>query len=782
MLLQYFKYAFRNIIRHRGCTLINLAGLGVGLAFALLVLFWVRYEYSVDKHHENLDQLYLVAFSCNSDEFKGEYTVGALAPYLRDTYPDITHSSRYASAPPLSLEYEGKKFTSRGRFVDPDFLTMFTFKFIESSPENALESPLSIVITRGLAQKYFSDDEAVGKALKVDENLSLMVTAVIDDPPATSRFQFEFLLSCAIDPMGFSNWENKFLLSYVMLSSGADPSIVSEKISEVYNDHNPKSSPNYQYLFPLRDYYLHGLQGDGRIYYVRLFSVLAIIVLLIACINFMNLSTARATTRYREIGVKKALGARREQLAIQFLIETSIITLAAAIIALILVEILLPGLNSIAQAQVEFDFSWSTIGLLLAVVIGTALLAGCYSAFYLSSFRPASILGGSVTPFESGRSGRGKRFRQTLVVLQFAASIALILGTIGIFGQISYIHDMNVGFNKENLVIGNLPRPVIAHAATIKTKLLNNPDIENVTVSAYSLIHWQSSVGIDWEGKDPGNTFDVGRNWVDYDFANTFQIEMIEGRFFSAELPSDKKDALVVNEACVRAMGMTDPIGRKITISPNSSTESVGTIIGVIRDHHTESAHTRVRPFIYSYTEKGSYMCVRIKPENIGSTLSYMRQTMSEVAPDARVHFRFYDDMTSSLYKDETLTGVVVIYVTLIAIFISCLGLYGLSTYLAMQRAKEVSIRRVLGASVSSIVYLFSREFLVLIIVACLIACPFAWYSITKWLEGFAFRMTMGPGMHITAIVIACLIVTITVSGQAYRAATRNPADTLHQE
>lgn len=782
MFRQNIKLAFRNIIRQRGYSIINLAGLTVGLAFSLLVLLWVRYEYSVDRHHENLDQIYLVAFSCDNDNYHGEYTVGALGPYLRFTYPEITHATRYSSTPTIPFEYEGEQYISNGQFVDPDFLKIFTFDFLESNPENAFESPLSVVITGSLANRIFGNGEAVGKALKVNEQLSLTVGAVVEDPPASSRLQFDFLLSCAINPSGFSKWDVKSLQNFVMLAPGADFNQVSDKIRDVYNDHNEGTYPNYQYLFPMRDLYLYGLNGDGRIQYVQIFSILAIIVLLIACVNFMNLSTARAATRYREIGIKKTLGAGRRQMAWQFLIEAGIITFTATLVAIVLVEFLIPGLNAIAKTQVSFDFSWATLGLVFAVMLGTGLLAWSYPAFYLSSFRPISVLCGVFSPFETQKSGRGKRFRQILVTLQFAISIALVLGVMGIFGQLGYIRDMDIGFNKDHVAIFNLPRQAMAHTSTIKEKLLRNPDIENVTVSANSLIRWQTSMGIGWEGKDPANVFDVGRNWVDYDYAKTFQIDMVEGRFFSSEFPTDLNDAIVINEACVKSMGISDPIGRKITIAPGSSIEEKGTIVGVIRDHHTESAHTEIRPFLLSCTERGSRMCARINPKNIGGSISFLRETINEVVPDTRINFRFYDDMTYALYKDEVMTGIVVIYVTVIAIFISCLGLYGLAAFMAMQRAKEISIRRVLGASISSVISLMSREFLILVLVAGVIASPFAWYFLNHWLEGFAFRMTMGPGMYFSAVIIACVISLITVMSQAYRAAIRNPAETLRQE
>ena len=306
-------------------------------------------------------------------------------------------------------------------------------------------------------------------------------------------------------------------------------------------------------------------------------------------------------------------------------------------------------------------------------------------------------------------------------------------------------------------------------------------DIQSATVAANSLVRWQASTGIAWEGRDHDEAFDVGHNWVDHDYAATFEIDMVAGRFFSRETPSDAQEAIVINEACAKAMGVADPVGRRMTIAPGSSMEARGTIIGVIRDHHTESAHSEIRPFLLRLSEYGNHMCVRVNPEKIGASMGYMRETLAEIAPGATINFRFYDDMTSALYRDEILTGKVFVYVTVIAIFISCLGLYGLAAFTARQRAKEISIRRVFGASIAGVTGLLSREFLTLVVIAGVIASPFAWYAINLRLEGFAFRMTLGPGMFLLATAIACLIGLATITGQAYRAATRNPAETLHR-
>jgi len=782
MLRMNFKLALRNLVRQKGYTAINVVGLAVALAFALLILFWVRYECGVDRHHDNIDVIYLVAFSGDDGNFHSEYTVGALGPHIRDTYPEITHATRYSPAPPIPFGYEDEQYTGVGRFVDPDFLSIFSFDFLEGNLESAFGTPLSIVLTRSMARRIFGDSEGLGQELKIRDQQFATVGAVIDDPPATSRFQFDLLLNCALNPISFSKWDIKSLKNYIMLAPGADPKLVSEKISNVYNDHNPGTYPNYQYLFPLRDLHLYGLKGEGRIQYVQMFSILAVIVLLIASVNFMNLSTARAATRFREIGLKKVLGAGRGQIALQFMIEAGIVTMSATVLAVALVEAFLPGLNGITGAQVSLDFSWSIMGLLLGVAVITTLLAGSYPALYLSSFCPANVLRGVVAPFGIEKAARGKRSRQVLVVLQFAASIALVVGVMGIFGQLNYILSMDLGFNKDNVVIFDIPRQAGGQVKAIKNELLRNPDIQSVTVSRMSLIRWQSSMGIDWEGKDPANTFDVGRNWVDHDYAETFQIEMVDGRFFSPEITSDLHDAVVIKEACVRAMGITDPVGRTITIGRLSSEEATATVIGVMRDHRTESAHSEIRPFLLELTNGGGKICARINPDRVRASIDFMRQTMSDFTPGADYSFRFYDDMVPLLYRDEMLTGAVVGYVTLIAIFISCLGLLGLAAFTARQRAKEMSIRKVLGASVGSIVGLLSREFLILMILAGAIASPIAWYTMNNWLERFAYRITIGPWIFLSATVVACLIGLAAVTGQAFRVATSNPAKTLREE
>jgi ABC-type antimicrobial peptide transport system permease subunit len=717
--------------------------------------------------------------------------VGALAPHLENVYPEIFHASRVSSGNGFKFEYEGEDYASYGSFVDPAFLKMLTFPFVRGEPTTALSDPRSVVITQRLADRIFGDDDPIGRTLMVGEQVSLTVSGVLQDVPDNSDFDFEFLVSCALAPDAFNKWDVKSLRTFVMLTPGSDHQEVSAKIRNVYNDHNPGQFRNELYLTPLRDMHLRALEGGGLIVYIVIFSALATAVLLVACINFMNLATARSATRHREIGIKKTVGASRRQLIVQFLTESTAISSIALVLAIGLVELLIPVTNAITGSQVSLDFSGTNLVTLFGIGLLTGIVAGAYPALFLSSFQPAVILKGHTYPIglRCGSGGPilriitgGSLLRKALVVAQFTVSIALIVGVMVIFGQLDFVRNMDMGFEKDNVVMFNMPRELVPRTQAIKNELLGHARIENVAVSARGLVRWYTSFGIGWEGQRPDQIFDVGYNSVDYDYLETFQMEMAAGRFFSSDFPSDASGAYIVNEAAVRAMEISDPVGRKVTLAPGSSMESHGTIIGVIKDYRTESAHKELRPFILGLTEQGSLMCVRVQPENMASTTDFIRGRIREFAPDADIWFRFFDDEWEQLYRFEGLTGAVVVFVAGIATFITCLGLIGLAAYTTAQRTKEIGIRKVLGATVSSVVRLLSGEFVALTLIASLIACPLSYHIMSRWLENFAHRISLGPGTFVVATCLALLIALVTVTSQARKAASANPTELLRHE
>ena len=784
MLRNWIKVVWHQTKKHPGYAVINITGLAIGLAFALLIFLWVRLEFSVDRFHEHLDRLYLVAFSCEGDRYYGDVTVGATAEYLRQTYPEISHATRWSVNPfrQRLLSTSDAPFSCFGRYADPDVFEIFSFPFVDGSPETALVDTSSIVITESLAQKLFGKTDVVGETVREEGGSVYTVTGVMADLPLNTQLTFEYLRPAETGGEIFNQWDVKCLQTYVRLAAGADPQQVSAKIRDVYNDHNPGAYANDYYLTPLKDQHLYALAGGGRIVYILVFSALAIAVLLIACINFMNLATARAELRFKEIGVKKTIGATRGELMLQFLGESLLLSVVAFFLAVVLVEWTLPLLADLVRMPLQLTMVWSNLPGLLAIALATGVIAGSYPAFYLSSLRPLAVLGARRPGRTVATHFRTAMIRKVLVVGQFSVSIIFLVAIVVIIRQLGYLRTMDLGYDRDHLVVVDLPRPLVSMAPIVKTELLKHSSISAVSVSSGSVVGWSSSFGIDWPGKLEDQIFDVGYNNVDYDFLEAFGLEMTAGRFFSREFSTDERDACVVNQALVRSMGVTDPVGMEITIAPDSSFEAKATIIGVIQDFNTESAHSQVRPFMMGLTTTGSYLWLRVSEHDLSQTLSVIHTTVKGLAPDSHVSSRLLNDDLEHLYTIERLTGLVIALIASLAVFISCLGLLGLTAFTAEQRTKEIGIRKVLGAEVRDILQLLMREVVILVAIAGAIACPVSYLVMNRWLETFAFRTTVSLQVLATAVMTVLVLALLTVLHQARRAALANPIDAIRHE
>jgi putative ABC transport system permease protein len=791
MFVHHVKIAIRNLWKHRGYSFINIAGLALGMAFAVLILLWVRFEVEFDRFHDNEDRLYLVAFKGRDNEFFGDFTVGETARHLKAEYPEVTHATRVSTTLFRTFRLEDRKYRARGYLVDPDFLEMFTFPVVRGSLEMALAEPHSVAITERFANRVFGDDDPLGKSLRYEDRLDLTVTAVLADAPANTKFRMEFLIPAVNGPPVYRRWDVKCLQTFVMLAEGADPDEVSRKIRDIYNVRVSQDTKNDYYLVPMSRIHLHDLAGGGPIAYVMIFTGIAVAILLMACINFVNLATARAEIRFKEIGVKKALGARRGQLAVQFLRESVLLSLIALVLAVGMVEWMAPMLNAVLQLRLRLDFSAESVLALLGIALFTGAVAGIYPAFYLSSLKPLAVLRGRDADWAPSRwrsfggiSGgtRGAALRRLLVLFQLTLSVAFIVCVSVIFGQVKHLSEMDVGFDPDDVVFFYLPSELTSKTAAVKRELRRLPGVESVTVSANSLTRWSASFGIDWDGRPEGLAFDVGYNEVDHDFVETLRMEMVRGRFFSREHATDASDAFVVNEALVRAAGIEDAVGLEFVAAEGSPMERRGTIVGVVRDYHTESARREIRPFMLGLTENGNIMCVRISPGQTGETLGKIRSTLRSIQEDADPGFWFYEHAIARVYAAEIVTGTVIVFITVVAVSISCLGLLGLAAFMARRRTKEIGIRKVLGASVGSIAALFLRETMVLVAAACVLGSTIAYLIMKVWLEGFAFRMNFGIWPFALATLITVLLAGATVGGQAARAAGANPSDAIRYE
>lgn len=775
MLINYLKITIRNIRRHKAYSFINIAGLAIGIASCMLIMLWVQDELSYDRFHEHADSLYVATFSNGST-----VTPTALSGFLKAEYPEMLHTSRFAGMGSSLLKYEDTEIYEAGGFmVDPDFVKMFTISFLGGDLETVLNDPNSILISEKLARKYFGTKDPIGQTMTFNTRFALKVTGVFEDYPSNSHIRFEYILPLALSKiwnLNLNTWEYNNIRTYVQLQEGTPVKSVDLKISDVVERHRPQDQRPLS-LQPVTRLRLDPYHGRGTITYVYLFSAMTFFILLIACINFINLTTAKSSTRAKEVGIRKTVGACRAHLIRQFYGESLFLTLIASVVGIGLAVLFLPRFNNLSGKT----FTWEVL-LQHAVLFGifcilllTVLIAGSYPALFLSRFQPARVLTGKL---KTGM--KGGMLRKVLVVVQFSLSVFLILGTVMIYRQVHFLQERDVGYDREYVVIFDIGSRFTRNRDTIKTELLSNPDIQHVTLVDVAPYKWQSNAGVGdvhWEGKT-NQQVKMVMTCVDYDFLDTFGLEMVEGRFFSKEYSTDAAESFVINQAAVKAIEMDDPVGKELKVWDLNRR-----IIGVVKDYHFESLHNPIIPMAMRI-DHGWYQqaCVRIAPHRVSDTLTFIEKKWKEIYPKYPFEYRFLDDILQSLYQSEQSIGTVVTVFTVLALFISCLGIFGLSLYTAEQRTKEIGIRKVLGASVSSVVKHISKEFVFLVIIANVIAWPLAYIMINQWLQSFAYRIAMGWLTFILAGIVVLVLSLLTVSWQIIRAATANPVDSLRYE
>ena len=783
------KMTVRRFRNQKLFTFINMAGLAVGMACTILILLYVQDELSVDRFHVHSDLLYRVNFKTEDESFHGEFLPGLAADYLRTTYPEIVKATVIRPTD-AKLTVGERSFTSRGSYVHEDFLEMFTFPLTAGDPKAVFSGPPSFLITRDLANRLFGDRDVIGETILVNDRVPVSVSGVLENVPEQSTIQFEFLLNFAFAPGWARMWDNKACETFVMLHEDATPEEVDRKIVDVYNDRFPGDSKNNWYLQPFSKIYLHGLSRTPRIVYVMVLVALAVIILTMACVNFMNMSTARAEQRMKEIGLRKVVGVTRGELIRQFLFESILLCASSALFSLIIVSLLIPSANTIVQKQLVLRLAFTNAVAFMGIIGLTGFMAGLYPAFFLSAFRPVEVLRGTLAGIghrKKNRKGRtlAKRksfLRNGLVVVQFSVTIGFIICILMVSRQIRFVRNMDLGYDDNNVIHLRLDASARNQLQSIKNTLLDYPGIEAVTVSSTGLDSWNSSAGIDWEGNESQKRFDVGFSWVDYDYLSTLKLNMIDGRFFSRQFPSDAQEGYVVNEAALRTMELGNPVGKRIVWSPGTSFEHSGKIIGVIHDYHTESLHKEIRPFILRLRETNGNMFIRIQPEDIQGTLTFIGDTFEAFSSNQSLNIRFLDDQIGTLYATEELTGKVLRFITLLAVFVSCLGLFGLTSYSIERRTKEIGIRKVVGAPFHAIVFDLLKDMMRWVILANLIAWPLSWFAVSRWLERFAFRTSIHLWLFLSAGLIALGIALITILHQTVRAARMKTVDSLRYE
>jgi putative ABC transport system permease protein len=784
MIKNYFKIAFRNIIRHSAHSILNISGMAIGMACAILILLWVHDEWSYDRHFEHADDLYRVIEKQNSpngDVSLFAPTLSAVAPALKNEYPEIIRYSRIIHTP-LTLKKGDEFIEEQVVAVDQDFFKMFDVRFVRGDVNTAFNDPHNIVITEETAQKYFGNDDALGKTLPSRGSL-VTVSGVVQPLPQNSHIRFDFLISTDFlkEPgTNINAWEDRGRsYSYVELKKGTDSKQVDTKIQDFIKKHKKGSDAEILlqnikriHLYSSRKYN-YDISGNSDITYVMIMGLIAIFILFIACINFMNLSTAQSVRRAREIGVRKVAGANKRKIAMQFLGESLLIVFVAHVIAMIFVELLLPGYNNLTGKQLSINYQSAGLYIgLTTIVLSCGLLAGSYPAFYLSSLKPLDIMKG----FINKNPGNAK-FRRVLVVFQFSLSILLIICTLIIGKQLNYMQNKKLGFDKDNIGYFMFPtRPGDPKLDAIKKELRNNPDIVSVT-KGYSPINLEfTSGGFNWTRKKTGDDVLFHHLDTDEDYAKTFQLELKDGRFFSPEFSTDNT-AVVINEKAAEIMGLKNPVGEVLTAPWGAKL----TIIGVLKDFHFQSLHYKIEPLMMQKGESNN-LYVKMKPDHIPATVEFINKTFKSFDPGLPIDFHFLDDDFDKLYRAEQQMSKIFGYFSLLAIMISCLGLIGLSSFMTERRTKEIGIRKANGAKSNEIFALLSKEHVALVLISIVVAVPIAWYVMHKWLQNFAYRTGMSMWIFAFAGFIAVVIAMLAIGLQSYNAARKRPVEALRYE
>lgn len=787
-----FKIAWRNLLRNKAFSAINIAGLGLGVACSLLIMLWVQDERGIDGFHRNKQLLFQV-YERNYYDGKvdaGYSTQGLLAEELKKVIPEVEFASAtdYASSPGTGSTIEANDRFNKfnGLFAGEDFFRMFSYPLLQGQSSTALNIPNAIAISRNMAEFFFgSPDKAIGKTMRFENKKDLQVTAVFENIPSNSSVRFDFLqtwMDYVKENNWVHNWGNTSPNTYVQLRSGADPLKVEAKIKDfIYRYQQKDRSFVTELAFqPYAQRYLHssfknGKIAGGRIEYVKLFTMVAIFILLIACINFMNLATARSVLRAKEVGVRKVVGANRLTLIWQFMSEAMLLASLSVIIALGVMLLLLPAFNNLTGKNIELPLLqpvfWISV---FALLVTTGFISGSYPALFLSSLKPVKVLKGTLK-----FNWREIFMRKGLVVFQFALSIILIVGMMIIYRQVNYIQSKNIGYDRENLLYvpieGNLEKnyPLFKEEAEkipgilAVSKMRNSPTV---------IEHHTGSIA--WEGKDPNLTLSFADAVVGYDFVKTMKLKVKEGRDFSTDFRTDST-AYLLNEEAVKRIGYQNPVGKSVEWGNRK-----GTIIGVLEDFHFNSMHHAIEPLIVRLDENWSWgtILIRTKAGQTQQALTGLQHIWKDMNPKFSFTYKFSDKEFDNLYRSEQVVSKLSNYFAFLAIFISCLGLFGLATFTAGQRTKEIGVRKVLGASVGGIVRMLSKDFLKLVLIAAGIAFPVAWWAMNKWLQDFTYHTNIGWWIFAAAGMAALLIALLTVSFQAIKAAIANPVKSLRTE
>ena len=805
MINNYFKIAWRNLRKNKTFSIINITGLSIGVSCFLLIALYVLHELSFDKYNLHASQIYRIVDHTKFGDFSydGAEAPAIMGPTFTKDIPQIENYVRFKKHGGFSVEKGSEIFKEdQAVYADSSLFDVFTLPMIAGDPNTALKEPHSLVITESTAKKYFNSTDVVGRTLVINKNNNYKITGVIKDIPEQSHFHFDFFFPMSeMDQSRDGSWFNFNLQTYLLVRPGTDAKQLEKRLNTIMMEN---AAPQFQgtlniskddfekngnsihiSLMPLTEIHLHSnikdeLGTNGSIQSIYIFSAIAIFILLIACVNFMNLSTAHSSNRAKEVGVRIVFGSRRKFLIIQFLTVSVFISLLSFLLAIGTVLLLLPLFNQLADKHINSLLLLNPVifsGVLLLMII-VGLIAGSYPAFFLSSFRPIEVLKGNLS-----RGFKGSAIRNVLVVFQFSISIILMIGTVVIFNQLNYIGKKNLGFNKDQVLV--LKNTNAMNTQAFRYELLQIPGVKNATVTGFLPVSGnRGEGGFVTSPVFDGKNFTIMQQWpVDENYIPTLQINLSSGRNFSTEFPTDA-DAVVINEAAAKLFGAGSPVNKKMYIIKDLTTGKLvsNTVIGVISNFNFNSLHEKVTPLVLKlYPDNGS-IAVRINTADISGLLSRIKAKWKTVAPSEPFSYSFLDDEFNKQYSVEQRTGTISLIFSILAIFIASLGLFGLVTYAAEQRIKEIGIRKVLGAAIPDIVGLLSRDFVKLIIISLCIASPVAWWMMNRWLQDFAYRVTISWWIFVISAMLAILIALLTISFQTIKAAIANPVKNLRTE
>ena len=804
MIKNYFKTAWRNLLKNKAFSIINLLGLSTGIAVCFIIMLFVQDELSYDGFNTKANQIVRVLFkaSINGGKINEASVMPPTAAAIKNDYPEVTAVTRLRNIGSSKILYNGKKFNKESfAFVDPNFFQVFTLPFLKGDAASALLEPNTIVITQMLANKYFGDEEPIGKTIQFSNGNTLYkVTGVIDAIPSNAHFHFDMFGSMA----GYSeaksdSWMTSNFFTYLVLQDGYNyknleaklPTMVekymgpqiAKSMSMSLSQFRTKGNSLGFALQPLKDIHLKGdssaeLEPGGDIKYVYIFGVIAIFMLLIACINFINLSTASASKRAKEVGVRKVMGSGQFELIKQFLAESFLLSFIALMFSYVMIQLALPVFNDLSGKNLHIGFSIQPLLQLLALGLLVGLLAGIYPAFFLSSFNPIATLKGKLSA-----STKSLGLRSGLVVFQFFISISLIVGTIIVYQQMNYIQNKKLGYNKEQLLVLPNSWALGKNETVFKENLLKDSRVVNVTISAYKPAGPSNNNNslVYPEGKE-NQIMKTVRYDVDEQYIPTLGITMAAGRNFSTDFSTDSS-AVIINEAAAKAFALKgDGVGEKIVwMKDNDANRATYTVIGVVKDFHFRSLHEPITPLLMTLNPQWGLM-VKVKTADIAGLLVSMKQQWTNYNTDEPFEYAFMDELYNKTYVAEQKSGRILSIFAVLTILVACLGLFGLATYTAEQRTKEIGIRKVLGATVTQVSNMLSKEFLKLVLIACIIAFPVAWWAMHTWLQSFAYRISISWWVFVLAAFAAIVLTLLTVSYQAIKAALMNPMKSLKAE